>query len=77
MRSGFTDPFLHGLKDVVPPSEACLYGHIIWSLAQAQQQSCIGLSESFPSKTGGKGRPRTGFQYTVQKRPVPWSGGAS
>ena len=24
--------FLHGLQDVVPPSEACLYGHINWSL---------------------------------------------
>ena len=40
-------PFLHGLKDVVPPSEACLYGHINWPLAQAQQQSSIGLSQSF------------------------------
>ena len=27
--------FLHGLNDVVPPSEACLYGLINWSLAQA------------------------------------------
>ena len=26
-------PFLHSLKEVVPPSEACLYGHINWSLA--------------------------------------------
>ena len=21
-------PFLHGLRNVIPPSEACLYGHI-------------------------------------------------
>ena len=35
--------FFHGLKDIVPPSEVCLYGHINWSLAQAQQQSSIGL----------------------------------
>ena len=32
-------PFLHRLKDTVPPSETCLYGYINWSLAQAQQQS--------------------------------------
>ena len=70
-------PFLHGLKDVVPPSEACLYGHINWSLAQAQQQSSIGLSQYFPSKRGGKARPWTGFHFTVQKRPVPKSSGAS
>ena len=41
-------PFLHSLRDVIPPSEACQYGHINWSLAQAQQQSSIGLSQSFP-----------------------------
>ena len=40
-------PFLHSLKDMVPPSEACLYGHINWSLAQVQQQSSMGLSQ-FP-----------------------------
>ena len=34
-------PFLHSLKEVIPPSEACLYGHINWSLAQAH---CVGLS---------------------------------
>ena len=49
---------------MVPPSEACLYGHINWSLAQAHS---VGLSPSFPP---GKARPRTGFQFTVQKRPV-------
>ena len=45
-------PFLHSLRDVIPPSEACLYGHINWSLAQDQQQSSMGLSQSFPSKRG-------------------------
>ena len=30
---------LHNFKDTVPPSEACYYGHINWSLAQTQQQS--------------------------------------
>ena len=64
--------YLHGLKDVVLPGKACLYGNIMWSLAQAQQQSSIGLSQPFPSK-----RPWTGFSFTVQKRPVPGSSGAS
>ena len=39
-------PFLHGLKDVFPPSEAHLYGHINCSLTWAQQQFSIGLSQS-------------------------------
>ena len=26
-------PFLHSLRDVIPPSEACLYDNINWSLA--------------------------------------------
>ena len=43
-------PFLYGLKDVVPPSEICLYGHMNWSLAQVKQQSSIGLSQSFSPK---------------------------
>ena len=63
-------PFLHSLKEVVPPSEACLYGRINWSLAQAHS---VGLSPSFPPKRGGKARPWTGFQFTVQKRPVSGS----
>ena len=71
-------PFLHSLKEVIPPSEACLYGHINWSLAQAHS---VGLSQSFPPKRGGKARPWTGFQFTVQKRPmsgsVPGTSGAS
>ena len=36
--------FLHSLKEVIPPSEACLYGHINWSLAQAHSMA---LSQSF------------------------------
>ena len=32
---------------MISPSEACLYGHIYWSLVQAQQQSSMGLSQSF------------------------------
>ena len=63
-------PFLHSLKEVVPPSEACLYGRINWSLAQAHS---VGLSQSFPPKRGGKARSRTGFHFTVQKRPVSGS----
>ena len=41
----------------------------------------MGLSQSFPPKRGGKARPWTGFQFTVQKRPmsgsVPGTSGAS
>ena len=39
-------PFFHSLKEVIPPSEVCLYGHINWSLAQAHS---VGLSQSFSS----------------------------
>ena len=51
-------PFLHSLREVIPPAEACLYGHINWSLAQAHS---VGLSQSFPPKRGYKARPWTGF----------------
>ena len=63
-------PFLHSLKEVIPPSEACLYGCINWSLAEAHS---VGLSQSFPPKRGGKARPWTGFQFIVQKRPMSGS----
>ena len=63
-------PFLHSHKEVIPPSEACLNGHINWSLAQAYS---VGLSQSFLPKRGDKARPRTGFLFTVQKRPVSGS----
>ena len=70
-------PFLHSLRDVIPPSEACLYGHINWSVAQAQQQPSMGLSQSFPPKKDGKTRTCTGFHFMVQKRPMPGSSGPS
>ena len=63
-------PFLHSLKEVIPPSEACLYGHINWSLQQAHS---VGLSQTFPPKRCDKARPRTGFHFTVQKRPLSGS----
>ena len=63
-------PFLHSLKEVIPPSDACLCGHINWSQAQAHS---VGLSQPFPPKRGGKARPWTGFQFTVQKRPMSGS----
>ena len=34
-------PFLHSLKEVIPPSEACLYGCINWSLVQAHSVVCL------------------------------------
>ena len=71
-------PFLHSLREMIPSSEACLYGHINWSLTQAHS---VGLSRSFPPKRDGKARPQIGFQFTVQKRPmsgsVPWTSGTS
>ena len=71
-------PFLHSLKKVIPSSEACLYGCINWSLAQAHS---VGLSQSFPPKRGCKARPQTGFQFTVENRPmsgsVPGTSGTS
>ena len=54
-------PFLYNLKDSVPPSEACLYGNISWSLAQGQQQSSPGLSQSSTCMRGGKTKPRASF----------------
>ena len=58
-------PFLPSLKDMVLASEACLYGHINLSLAQAQQQSSVDLSVFFPMRSG-KARPRTGFNFSMQ-----------
>ena len=63
--------FLQGLWNMIPPSGACPYGCINWSLAQAQQQPSMGLSQSFPSKRAGKARQELGFHFTVQKRSVP------
>ena len=70
-------PYLHSLKDVIPPSEACLYGCINWSLAHAQQQSSIGLSQSFTFRRDGNARPQTVFHFTEQRRPMSESRGAS
>ena len=33
----------------------------------------VALSQSFPPKRGGKARPQTRFQFTVQKKPLPGS----
>ena len=54
MRYGLHSLLFISLRDVDPPSEACLYGHINWSLAQAHHRSSVGLSQSFPPKGGGK-----------------------
>ena len=40
-------------------------------------KSSMGLSQSLPPMRGGKVRPKTGFCFNVQKRPVPESSGAS
>ena len=59
--------FLHSLRDVIPPNEACLYDYINWSLAQAHHQSSVGLSQSFPSKRG-VARPDHGLGSISQYR---------
>ena len=61
---------LYSLKDMVPPSEVGICGHINWSLAQALQQFSLGLSQSFPAEGGGKVIPKSGFHFKMQKRPV-------
>ena len=85
---------LHCFKDMVPSSEACLYGCINWSLAQIQPHSSLGSSQSITSyvrwkkpdqrlgfitvcKRDGKARPKTGFHYSIHKRPLLESSGAS
>ena len=45
-------------------------GILIGLLVQAH---FVGLSQSFPPKRGGKARLQTGFQFTVQKRPMSGS----
>ena len=39
-------PFLYNFKNTVTFSDACHYGYINWSPAQAQQQSFLGLFQS-------------------------------
>ena len=73
MSSGLHSSLSFSLKEMIPPSETCLYGHINWCLTQAQQWSSKGLSQSFPSKRGGKARPQSGFHFMVQKRSGPGS----
>ena len=65
-------PFLHGLKDLVPPIEACLYGCINWSLEQAHQQSSLGLSQSFLLREVAKQDQGLG-SISVCKRDLYWS----
>ena len=60
---GFT-----GLWDVIPPSEACLYGHTNWSLVQADHQSSVGLSQSFPPKRGDTGQTIDWVPFSQYRR---------
>ena len=73
----FTVPIFHSLKDMVLHSGACLYGHINWSLTQAEQQSSMGSSQSFLCLRGGKARPKTGFYFNVERILVSESSCAS
>ena len=75
MKSGLhSTPFFAILRTLVPPCSS-LYGHIDWSLAQAQQQSSLGFSQSVTSVRGGRTRLRAGFHFSVQKQPVAESSG--
>ena len=73
----FQYPFLHNIKDSIPPSEACLYGQINWLLAQADQQSTLGLSKCSALMRVVSTKPKSSFQFNVQKQPMPDSRGAS
>ena len=61
----FTVQFLHNFEDPVPPSEACLSGHINWSLVQAQHHSSLVLSQFPTSLRGDRTRPRADFKFSV------------
>ena len=74
MRFGLHSSLFFSLREVIPLGEACLYGHFNWCLAQAHS---VGLSQSLPPKRGSKARPWTGFHFTVQKRPMSGTSGAS
>ena len=50
-------PILHNIKDSIPSNEACLYGHINWLLAQANQQSTLGVFQSSTSTRGATAKP--------------------
>ena len=63
--------FLTVFKDAVPPSKACLYGHINWSHAWAQQLSSFDLFQYSTTMGGGKARPKAGFQFNFQIWPMP------
>ena len=47
LRSGLKiSPFFTILRNTTGPSEASFYGHINWSLAQAEQKSSLNLSQA-------------------------------
>ena len=62
---------------MIPPSEASLYGHINWSLAQVQQQSSMGLSLSFHLRGVAKPGHGLGSISLCKKRTLAGSSGAS
>ena len=59
--------FLH-VHDTVSPSDAYLSDHINWSLAQAHQQSSLGLSQSSACMRGVRATSKDGFMFNVQKK---------
>ena len=71
-----SSPFFTILR-TVSPCEAFPYGQINWSLAQVQQQSALGLSQSATSLQGDKTRFWPSFWFNVQKQHVAESSGGS
>ena len=68
MKSGFYS--LHFLTN--PPSEACLYDHIKWTLGQIQRQALSDLSQYLDFMHDGKAK--TGFHFKVKNRSASETG---
>ena len=68
--------FLYSVKDSISPSEACLYIFIKCLLAQMHKQTCLDLSQSSTCVRSARAKPKDRFQFSVQKWPVPESGGS-
>ena len=60
-------PFPHNLKDALPSSEACLYSHISKSLAQAEQQSSLGLAQALNCMRGCRSKSKMGSGLMCKK----------
>ena len=62
--------FFHNVYDAVPPSEACLYSHINWTLAEANHQSSLGLFQSLAFMRCARAMPDARLMFNIQKQLV-------